>query len=115
MKQVLINVKTIKQAKSAISRYEMKNPMIWQPCNGSYGRWTLSWISNKENTRIGINMILFPKIIKLLIEKYGKAIEEVLIPAAISSKEKGLVQTLWKYTDNGNKKRLMAEFLGGKE
>lgn len=115
MKQLNIDVKTIDHAKHVIDEYEIKNPIIWQPCAGSYGRWTLSWMTNTDNYRVGVNMILFPKIVKLLIEKYGKTIEEVLIPAAIASKEKGLVRTLWKYTDDGNKKRLMAEFLGGKE
>lgn len=115
MKIINIFISTVERARHIIEKYEVKNPTIWQPCEGSRGMWTIAWISSdNKGMRVGISMLLFPTVVKLLLRKYGKTIEDLLLLGVKKTKDKKLIRALWKHLEDEKKTALMAEFLGGK-
>lgn len=115
MKTYNVDGNTIARAIHIIETYELGKHyvnLLPPPTNGS--RWMLSWYTKKNGIPVIVYVKLFPRIIKILLEKYGKRVEDILFSAALASREKRLVQVLWKSIDKDKQKALMAGILGAR-
>jgi hypothetical protein len=115
MKTFSVYANNVAHGLHIIAKYELNGsidkPFLYRQ---SSNKWIMSWQQMDDDKKVQLYVPLSSKIIKSLVVKYGKRMEEGLVSCALKFQEKNFVRLIWRHMNDKSKTKLMAGFLGGK-